>query len=204
METTGERDESARPETSAREAEAPEPPQRPRPPRPDVVVSPLRAQRTHPGPVPRTLTAAVTVWAASFAAFAALAAGLAADYDAIVAALAAGLTADDPTTDPSTIDAASGLTVLAVGGVGLLLVLAGVLGLVRLRAGRPARVWLTVVAVLTVAAAVTSWSVLSDAHDLAFHVPTWAPWLQAALVVVGTGLLFTGSESGWLRRRGTP
>lgn len=166
------------------------------------MVTPLHDRRIDPGPTPRTLTAAVAVWAASFAVFACLAAALAADYDAVVAALDAGLTTDDPTADPTTVDQVSGLTVLGVGCIGLLLVLAGVLGIVRLRSGRGrGRAWLTVVGVFTVAAAVTSWSVLSDARDLAFRTPAWAPPLQAALVVAGTALLFTTSGSAWLRRR---
>lgn len=202
MAATGEHDESVTLGPTAGPAGGP---RRPRPPRPDVVVSPLHDFRTDPGPVPWTLTAAVTAWGASFAAFAALAAALGADYDTVVAAVGAGLSADDPTADPAVVDQVSGLTVLGVGGIGLLLVLAGVLGLVWLRSGRTrGRLWLTVVAVLTVAAAVTSWSVLSDAGELVFRTPTWAPLLQAVLVVVGTALLFTGSASAWLRHRGAP
>ncbi|WFR73570.1 hypothetical protein P9209_08085 [Prescottella defluvii] len=178
------------------------PPRAPQPPRPAVVVTPLRDHRTDPGPTPRTLTAAVTAWAASFAVFACLAAALSADYDAVVAALDAALTTGDPTADPTTVDQVSGLIVLGVGCVGLLLVLAGVLGIVRLRSGRGrGRAWLTVVGVLTVAAAMTSWSALSDAGDLVFRTLSWAPPLQAALVVVGTALLFAPSASAWLRRR---
>lgn len=201
MTATGEHDDSVTLDPAAGPAGGR---QRPRPPRPDVAVTPLRAPLDDPGPAPRALPAAVTVWGASFAAFAVLAAALAANYDAIVAALGAGLADDDPTADPTTVDQVAGLTVLGVGGVGLLLVLAGVLGIVRLRSGRNTRgrVWLTVVAVLTVVAAVTSWSVLSDAGHLAFGVPAWAPLLQAVLVVVGTGLLFTPSASSWLHRRG--
>lgn len=172
---------------------------RPRPPRPDVVVAPLRVRADHPGPAPRGLKAAVTAWAASFAVFAGLAGTLGIEYDAVVDALDSGLAARNPTAEPATVDQVAGLTVLGVGGVGLLLVLAAVLGIVHLRTGR-GRGWLTAVGILTVAAAVTSWSVLGDAGDLAFGILIWAPPVQAGLVVVGTVLLFTRPASAWLRR----
>lgn len=174
-------------------------PPRPRPPRPDVVVAPLRARPDHPGPAPRGLKAAVTAWAASFAVFAALAGALGFEYDAVVDALDSGLAARNPTAESATVDQVAGLTVLGVGGVGLLLVLAAVLGIAHLRTGR-GRGWLTAVGVLTVAAAVISWSVLRDAGDLTFAILTWAPPLQAGLVVVGTALLFTRPASAWLHR----
>ncbi|ORL33614.1 hypothetical protein A5N78_15360 [Prescottella equi] len=174
---------------------------RPRPPRPDVAVAPLHVRAVDPGTAPQSLRAAVTTWALSFAAFAILAGALGIEYDAVVDALASGLGSRNPTADPTTVDQVAGLTVLGVGGVGLLLVLAAVLGIVRLRSGR-GRVWLTAVAVLTVAGAVTAWSVLADAGDLTLHALTWAPLLQAGLAAVGTALLYTGAASGWLRQRG--
>lgn len=173
---------------------------RPRPPRPDVIVAPLHVREDDPGTAPRSLRAAVTAWALSFAAFTVVAGVLGVHYDTVVDALTAGLASRNPTADDSTIESVAGLTVLGVGGVGLLLVLAALLGILRLRSGR-GRVWLTVVGVLTVAAAATAWSVLTDAGDLALHALTWAPLLQAGLVVAGTALLFTGSASAWLRRR---
>ncbi|PTR23429.1 hypothetical protein C8K36_1099 [Rhodococcus sp. OK519] len=187
MDTTGE------PETTV---------PRPRPPRPDVVVAPMHILDADPGLAPRSLTMAVTAWALSFAAFAAVAGVLGVYYDAVVDALDTGLASRNPAAESATVDQVTGLTVLAVGGAGLLLVLAAVLGIVRLRSGhgRP-RTWLTVVGVLTVAAAVISWSVLADAGDLAFATLTWAPLLQAGLVVVGTALLFTKPSSAWLGRR---
>lgn len=188
METSGEHDHRG-----------PTAPPRPRPPRPDVTVAPLRVRADHPGPAPRGLKAAVTAWAASFAVFAILAGALGIGYDAVVDALDSGLAARNPTAEQATVDQVAGLTVLGVGGAGLLLVLAAVLGLVHLRTGR-SRGWLTAVGVLTVAAAVISWSVLDDAADLAFGILTWAPPLQAGLVVVGTALLYTRPASEWLRR----
>ncbi|CAM3232605.1 membrane protein [Prescottella defluvii] len=190
MDTTGEHEAAA---TRA---------QRPKPPRPDVSVAPLHDTCADPGRTPPTVTAAVTAWAASFATFAALAAVLAADYDTVVDALSSGLTTRDPTANPDTADQAAGLTVLGVGAVGMLLVLAAVLGIVWLRSGHGrARGWLTAVGALTVVAAVGMWSVLSDAGDVAFGLLTWAPLLQAALVAVGTALLFTSAASAWLGRR---
>ncbi|QBJ95953.1 hypothetical protein ERC79_08195 [Rhodococcus sp. ABRD24] len=190
METTGDTHASAQ--------------HRPRPPRPDVVVAPLHSPGTDPGPAPRSLTVAITAWAASFAAFASLASALGLGFDTVVDALETSLSTRNPTADPTTVDLVAGLTVLGVGGVGVLLVLAAVLGIVRLRAGHArARVWLTVVGVLTVAAAVGSWSLLSDAGDISFRVLTWAPPLQAALVAAATALLFTPSISEWLGRRTT-
>ncbi|MFM1726107.1 hypothetical protein ABEU20_004731 [Rhodococcus sp. PAM 2766] len=185
--------------TAEPEQPGPTAPLRPRPPRPDVVVAPLHSREDDPGTAPRTLTAAVTAWALSFAAFAAVAGVLGIHYDAAVEALTSGLSSRNPGNDRSTVHDVAALTVLGVGGAGLLLVLAAVLGIVRLRSGR-GRVWLTVVGALTVVAAVTSWTVLADADDLALHTLTWAPLLQAGLVVVGTALLFTGSASTWLRR----
>ncbi|RDI26831.1 hypothetical protein DEU38_10866 [Rhodococcus sp. AG1013] len=182
-------------------------PHRPRPPRPDVAVAPLHTLDADPGLAPRSLTAAVTAWALSFAAFAAVAGVLGVYYDSVVDALDTGLASRNPAAESATVDQVSGLTVLGVGGVGLLLVLAAVLGIVRLRSGhgRP-RIWLTVVGVLTVAASVASWSVLADAGDLVYGALTWAPLLQAGLVVVGTALLFAPAVSAWLDRPagGTP
>ncbi len=157
-----------------------------------------------PGPVPRTLTAALTAWAASFAVFAALAAVLTFDYQAVADALAAGMSTRNPTADPTAVDQAAALSMLGVGGVGMLLVLAALFAIARLRPGRArARMWLAVVGALTVVASVTAWNLLSDAGNIAVGLLTWGPLLQAALVVVGTALLFAPSASGWLHRRGT-
>lgn len=196
MDTTG--------EPEAPGASAPPRPRTPQPPRPDVAVTPLHAPGTGPSAAPRALVAALTAWAASFAVFAAIVGILAVDYQAVADALAAGLSARNPTADPTVVDQAAALSMLGVGGVGMLLVLAALLGIVRLRTGRGrARVWLTIVGALTVVASVTAWNLLSDAGDVALWTLTWAPLLQAALVLVGTALLFAPSVSAWLLRRST-
>jgi len=144
------------------------------------------------------------VWAASFAVFAAVVGVLAVDYQAVADVLAAGLAARNPTADPSAVDLAAALSMLGVGGIGMLLVLAALLAIVRLRTGRAlARTWLTIVGALTVVASVTAWSLLSDAGDIALGILAWAPLLQAGLVAVGTALLFAPSVSAWLRHRST-
>ncbi len=197
MDTTGESEASEAPGASA-----PPRPRAPQPPRPDVVVTPLHALGIGPGPAPHALTAAFTAWAASFAVFAAVVGVLAVDYGAVTDALAAGLSARNPTADPTAVDQAAALSMLAVGGIGMLLVLAALFALVRLRTGRGrARVWLTLVGALTAIASVTAWNLLADAGDVSFMTLTWAPLLQAALAVAGTALLFAPSVSAWLRHR---
>ncbi len=143
-----------------------------------------------------------TVWAASFAVFTAQAGVLAVEYETVSDALAAGLTERDPTADHYDASSAADLSMLGVGGVGLLLVLSGLAALIRLRRrSLGARTALTIVGALTVVAALLSWNVLVDARDVALHVFAWAPLLQTGLVIAGTTLLYSPPLSAWLHSR---
>ncbi|MGO4203791.1 hypothetical protein AB4Z09_18965 [Rhodococcus sp. TAF43] len=191
--------------TDEHEATAvPAQPHRPRPPRPDVVVAPLHTP-TAVTP-PHALAAALAAWTASFVVFVGLLGALALD-GRVRDALESDLADRNPTAAAGDVSGVVSLTVPAVVGIGLLVMLTAVFAILRLRRRRRGgRTGLAVAALPTIVAAVATWNLLSGAWDTSVRALTWAPLLQAGLVVVGTALLFAPAVSAWLDRPagGTP
>ncbi|OZC83818.1 hypothetical protein CH254_23235 [Rhodococcus sp. 06-412-2C] len=157
-------------------------PARPQPPRPDVVVEPLRPrQESTPSVLPKIATA---LWASTAALVLALAAAIALNWESVLAGVEIAVSQQDSTASSADVRNTASATLLSSGAASAVLVLLGFVALNLLRgATTSSKVLMGAVGILTIGAAVTFSTFVSDAPALLGGVLQWGPFVVAGTAV---------------------
>lgn len=168
--------------------------QPPKPPRPSVHVTPMR--EPVPDERPRAVDAAVILWSLCLVVLAATGALLGLDHQGLRSRLADVLSADAPGTSTEDIDSTVLITLVAGAAVGAVVLLVGLAGILQIRGRRPTgRSTLTLVGIVAAAGSIAFWIATSDALE---QPTTYAPFVVAALALLGTAPLFVPAVGRWL------
>ncbi|MDV8023435.1 hypothetical protein [Rhodococcus sp. IEGM 1330] len=160
-------------------------PPRPQPPRPDVAVEPLRPRQEPTSSVlPKVASA---LWALTAALVLALAGIVALNWESVLSGVETAVLQQDSTASAADIRNTASATLLSSGAAAAVLVLLGFVALNLLRnAAMSSKVLMGAVGILTIGAAVTFWTFVSDAPALFGGVLQWGPFVVAATAAATT------------------
>lgn len=160
-------------------------PPRPQPPRPDVAVEPLRPRRE---PSRSVLPKVATVlWTLTAALILALAASIALNWESVLSGVESAVSQQDSTASAADVRNTASATLLSSGAAAAVLVLLGFVALNLLRnAATSSKALMGAVGILTIGAAVTFSTFVSDASALLGGVLQWGPFVVAGTAVAAT------------------
>ncbi|MGV8875652.1 MAG: hypothetical protein ACOH2Q_24225 [Rhodococcus sp. (in: high G+C Gram-positive bacteria)] len=160
-------------------------PLRPQPARPDVAVEPLRPrQETAPSVLPKV---AAALWALTATLVLALAAVIALNWETVLSTVGTAVLQQDSTASAADVRNTASATLVSSGAASAVLMLLGFVSLNLLRGGATSsKVSMGAVGILTIAAAVTFSTFVSDASALLGGVLLWGPFVVAATAVAAT------------------
>ncbi|WP_068055892.1 MULTISPECIES: hypothetical protein [unclassified Rhodococcus (in: high G+C Gram-positive bacteria)] len=170
-------------------------PPRPQPPRPDVAVEPLRP-RQEPSRSARPKVASA-LWTLTAALILALAAVIALNWESVLSGVETAVSQQDSTASAADVRDTASATLLSSGAAAAVLVLLGFVALNLLRnAAVSSKVLMGAVGILTIGAAVTFSTFVSDASALLGGILQWGPFVVAGTAVAATivALLPRGSS----------
>ncbi|MBY4127494.1 hypothetical protein HQO83_03720 [Rhodococcus fascians] len=160
-------------------------PTRPQPPRPEVSVEPLRPrQESTPSVLPRLATA---LWTLTAVLVLALGAVVALNWESVLIGVENAVSQQDSTALAADVRNTASATLLSSGAASAILVLLGFVALNLLRgAATSSKVLMGAVGVLTIGAAVTFSTFVSDASALLGGVLQWGPFVVAGAAAAAT------------------
>ncbi len=161
-------------------------PPRPQPPRPDVAVEPLRPRQEEPTPsvLPKVATA---LWALTAALVLALAAAIGLNWESVLTGVETAVSQQDSTASAADVRNTASATLLSSGAAAAVLMLLGFVALNLLRgAATSSKVLMGAVGILTIGAAVTFSTFVSDASALLGGVLQWGPFVVAGTAAAAT------------------
>ena len=160
-------------------------PPRPQPPRPDVAVEPLRPRQEPIASVrPRVATA---LWTLTAALILALAAVIALNWESVLSGVETAVSEQDSTASAADVRTTASATLLSSGAASAVLVLLGFVALNLLRnAATTSKIVMGAVGLLTVGAAVTFSTFVSDASAVLGGVLEWGPFVVAGTAAAAT------------------
>ncbi|MGB3769652.1 MAG: hypothetical protein WBF79_14155 [Rhodococcus sp. (in: high G+C Gram-positive bacteria)] len=166
----------------------------PKPARPSVRVTPLR--EPVPDARPRAVDVAVALWSLCLIALVATTAVLALDYEGLRGRLSDVVLSDAPGTSADDVDATVMITLVAGAAGAVVVLLLALSGIFQIRARRSSgRSMLTVIGIVAAAGSVAFWIATSEALE---SPVVWAPFVVAALAVLGTAPLYLPPVGRWL------
>ncbi|OZE34275.1 hypothetical protein CH259_19920 [Rhodococcus sp. 05-2254-4] len=160
-------------------------PPRPQPPRPDVAVEPLRPrQEPSRSVLPKGASA---LWTLTAALILALAAVIALNWESVLSGVETAVSQQDSTASAADVRNTASATLLSSGAAAAVLVLLGFVALNLLRnAAVSSKVLMGAVGILTIGAAVTFSTFVSDASALLGGVLQWGPFVVAGTAAAAT------------------
>ena len=160
-------------------------PPRPQPPRPDVAVEPLRPRQEPTSSVLPKVAGAL--WALTAALILALAAVVALNWESVLSGVENAVSQQDSTASAADVRNTASATLLSSGAAAAVLVLLGFVALNLLRnAAMSSKVLMGAVGLLTIGAAVTFSTFVSDASALLGGVLQWGPFVVAGTAAAAT------------------
>ncbi|MBY4013103.1 hypothetical protein HQP04_02545 [Rhodococcus fascians] len=161
-------------------------PARPQPPRPELSVEPLRPRHesTADSRLPKIATG---LWAATAALILALAAVIALNWNVVLSGVETAVAQQDSTASAADVRNTASATLISSGAAAAVLVLLGFVSLNLLRgAATSSKVLMGAVGILTIGAAVTFSTFVSDASALLGGVLQWGPFVVAGAAAAAT------------------